>query len=378
MKIVILGSGPAAVIAAVELVKLGHVVEVVGETRRFPVLEGISDRVYRALGYRGINQQVSAPVARTARWAGDKREVNTERLIRRPQFDEFLVGHLRSCDITCRDAYIRDVDIDLRQIILEDGIVDDADFIVDARGRAAGFQGRDRVRGPESVSLCAGFQSEPGAPFTLALSQPDGWMWVARDHGGFLFAQITRGGEPLKIAKQDIATEISHQLVEQEVVDAPLAGVEPGFARSSTPILVGNIIEQDYIRIGDAASAVDPLSGNGIFQSLSSALTAVPVINTMTRRPEDSEMARRFYRDRIEHLFYRFGRIGRDFYRSEHRWQDLPFWRARYDWPDNEPSHIEQDEIVGRAQKPVINNGFIEEKEVVITRDQPLGIWVDR
>ena len=85
-----------------------------------------------------------------------------------------------------------------------------------------------------------------------------------------------------------------------------------------------------------------------------------------------------FYRDRVELLFYRFARTGRDFYRSEARWSHETFWQDRQAWPDNEPLHVENDEVIGRAIRPVINNGFIEEKDVVITRDQPLGVWLDR
>jgi len=40
---------------------------------------------------------------------------------------------------------------------------------------------------------------------------------------------------------------------------------------------------------------VDPLSGNGIFQSLSSALVAPAVINTLLRQPDSADLARRFY-----------------------------------------------------------------------------------
>jgi flavin-dependent dehydrogenase len=128
--------------------------------------------------------------------------------------------------------------------------------------------------------------------------------------------------------------------------------------------------------VGDAAMAVDPLSGNGIFQSLSSALQAPAVINTLLHKPERAALAKRFHQQRVEQLFLRFARIGRDFYADEQRWSDQPFWQARQQWPDAEVAHAEADFAALRIERaPVLCDGFVDEAEVVITADQPLGIW---
>lgn len=122
--------------------------------------------------------------------------------------------------------------------------------------------------------------------------------------------------------------------------------------------------------------AVDPLSGNGIFQSLSSALQAPAVINTLLQRPERAALAQRFHAQRVEQLFLRFARIGRDFYADEQRWAERPFWQARRQWPDREPAHPEPDFSALRIEHaPVLREGLVDQAEVVITPDQPLGIW---
>ena len=374
--VLVLGCGPAAAISAIELGKLGYQVQVIGELRQYTSTEGISERVYDALHQRGLGQDISEPVNRTAIWSGDSRSVNTERLVNRRSFDAQLMSVLRDSNIEVIPNRVKSVDAESLTAALLDGQVLSADFIVDARGRAAGYGGSGRVRGPESVSLCAEFQSEPNKPMTLAISQKEGWLWLARRVDGHLFAQKTTGGEPLHVRKNEIADWLANEL--GALPDILVRSVGDGFARSSTPVLVDDIAGPGYIRIGDAASAVDPLSGNGIFQALSSGLTAVPVINTLLKRSVDAELAMGFYRERVEHLFYRFARTGRDFYRSEARWSHETFWQDRQAWPDNEPLHVENDEVIGRAIRPVINNGFIEEKDVVITRDQPLGVWLDR
>jgi hypothetical protein len=122
--------------------------------------------------------------------------------------------------------------------------------------------------------------------------------------------------------------------------------------------------------------AVDPLSGNGIFQSLSSALIAPAVINTLLQHPAERALAAQFYRERVHHTFFRFARMGRDFYRMESRWQASEFWRQRQAWPDDEPSHsAAAPAFVGVENRPVVAGGRIRLQPVAVTSDQPLGIW---
>ena len=100
------------------------------------------------------------------------------------------------------------------------------------------------------------------------------------------------------------------------------------------------------------------------------------MINTLLQRPERAELARRFHQQRVEQLFLRFARTGRDFYAMEQNWPEQVFWQSRSRWPDAEPMHAAADFSEVRVQRaPVIRGHLIEEVEVVITPDQPLGIW---
>ncbi len=136
------------------------------------------------------------------------------------------------------------------------------------------------------------------------------------------------------------------------------------------------LVEPARIRIGDAALALDPLSGHGVFEALASATAAVPVVTTLLRRPADAALARAFYEERVEQAFLRFARTARDFYRLEERWRDAPFWQARRDWPDNLPAHPRHRSARRRsAIKPVIEDGFVVAREVIVTADQPRGVF---
>jgi hypothetical protein len=70
-------------------------------------------------------------------------------------------------------------------------------------------------------------------------------------------------------------------------------------------------------------------------------LQAPVVINTLLQRPECAALAQRFHQERIEQLFLRFARIGRDFYAQEQSRATGAFWAARRTWPDAQPIHAQ-------------------------------------
>ncbi|RKS24271.1 flavin-dependent dehydrogenase [Pseudomonas sp. WPR_5_2] len=383
--IVVLGAGPSGAAVALGLRRLGYAVTLVSEWRRFAALEGVSVRVLEALRGAGLHQALldaALPSQRQVNWNGREHAQNVEFLLDRPTFDRGLREALRVAGVELVEGRVLSVqasttghriEIDGRQAMT-------ADFLVEARGRQAPTLGKG-LRGPETVSLLNRWQSTPGATASAVESLEDGWAWMARRADGQCYWQwtvdVVSAGLPGKAQlldychrrRQDSAVALAFFAGEPEV-DVQL------HARSSTAILSPQVCGDNWIRVGDAAMAVDPLSGNGIFQSLSSALQAPTVINTLLRKPERAALARRFHQQRVEQLFLRFARIGRDFYADEQRWLDRPFWQARRQWPDAEVAHAEADFNALRIERaPVLRDGFVDEAEVVITADQPLGIW---
>lgn len=427
-KIVVLGAGPAGGAVALGLKRLGYAVQVVGEPRPFSAVEGISDRVVEGLRYAGFNRVIAnlpEPSARNAVWNGEHNSANTERLIDRQQVDQLIIEDLRAAGIKVIEAKVskvleqaqdgdanKDADVDTGRadgfvIRLADGKEMNADFLVEARGRAAPSAHLPRVRGPETLSLLQYWQGPETERGSAAVSLPDGWAWMAKTESGKRYLQLTldvgankssnsvnvsdsnavasngdgnNGSGSHKLPGKDQLADYCRQRFEQIseaaefMVDAEPVGIPHG--RTSTPILCEQTVGSNWLRVGDAAMAVDPLSGNGVFQALSSALQAPAVINTLLKYPERKALAEQFYQQRVSGLFYRFARIGRDFYAMEQQWTDHPFWQQRNQWPDAEPMHqtVSFDQLKVKAM-PVVNDGVIDEQEVVVTPDQPLGIW---
>ncbi|MBM7061981.1 FAD-dependent monooxygenase [Pseudomonas sp. UL073] len=384
-RILVLGAGPAGAAVALGLRRLGYEVCVVSEWRRFAALEGVSQRVLDGLRHAGLTRALAsaaAPSPRRVDWNGASQVLNQEFLLDRPRFDAALRDDLRAAGVELIEARVRQIDsgADGHRVALESGATLTADFLVEARGRQAPLAG-GRRRGPETLSLLNRWQQAPGPAASAVESLVDGWAWMARLADGRCYWQLTLDAANAELpGKEQLAAYCaqrrSQSALVQELFGAAALQASELHARSSTAILFHEASGTNWLRVGDAAMAVDPLSGNGIFQSLSSALQAPAVINTLLRHPERGELARHFHQQRVEQLFLRFARTGRDFYALEQRWNEQPFWRERRHWPDSAPMHAAADfSQVHVVRAPVICGDAIDEAEVVVTADQPLGIW---
>lgn len=388
MTIAVLGAGPAGVAVAIGLRRLGFEVCVIGEWRRFAAVEGVSARVLDGLRQAGLQHALAcADLASPRRvlWNGTESALNQEFLLDRPRFDAALREDLRAAGVPLLEARVREVHSDAHghRLLLEGSGGErelQVAFLVEARGRQAPLGSRRR-RGPETVSLLNQWQEAPGRGGSAVESLEDGWAWMARLADGRCYWQITLDAASSSLPARDALPAYCARRRAQSARVAELFGataLEPAslHARSSTAILALETGGANWLRVGDAAMAVDPLSGNGIFQALSSALQAPAVINTLLTRPQRTELALGFHQRRVEQLFQRFARTGRDFYALEQRWAAQPFWAARRSWPDGEPLHAPADFAGLHVERaPVLRDNLVEEAEVVVSADQPLGIW---
>lgn len=390
-EIAVLGCGPAGIVTALGLAKMGYRVCVIAKVRSHNVTEGISERVHLALSSLNLQhtlKEIGSPIPRSVSWNGVHSAANTERLIRRTTFDAALLKDLADANIPFYNETILKVVTKVEthapaySILAKSGKTFHSDFIVEARGRAAPLSKDSHIRGIDSLSICQNWQTSTPTlmtPEAIAISLESGWLWLANDGKGNVFTQVSVSANSHNgPAKEKLSTFIHQLILSRSELNHITPYIEPQgrvLARSSTPLFNKHPIKERLLCVGDAAMSGDPLSGSGIFLSLSAALIAPVVINTILNKPQNKALAETFYFQRLHHLFYRFARVGRDFYKMESRWQAQPFWQARREWPDQVLAHQEKDRLIGTAQRPVVNGNFIDKKEVVITEEQPLGIW---
>ena len=100
------------------------------------------------------------------------------------------------------------------------------------------------------------------------------------------------------------------------------------------------------------------------------------MVNTLLTKSENAALAQRFYEERARTAFLRYCRVGRDFYALESRWPERDFWRRRAAWPDDEPAHpTEGLDRAALQRRPVVEEGLVVERRVLVTPDQPRGVW---
>jgi len=383
-EIAVLGAGPAGAAAALGLAALGFEVAVVAPAgaRTRAGRESFSARVVEALQGLGVRHAlgvIEAPCPRLVRWGGVERELPGEAQVERAAFDAGLAADLAASGLrVLRDEVAHFSEgADGVRLALASGAALEADLAVEARGRSAP-SGGVLERGPETTCLIQRWRTAPRAPQIAVLSLANAWLWLASDGRGGLTTQLALDASDAP-ARAQLGARLERTLRADARARELLGDARPegdAFARAATPVRGGAPVSARMLRVGDAALAVDPLSGNGVFQALSTALVAPAVVNTLLRRPHSVQLARAFYTARTHDIFLRFARVSRDFYAQGAAHHDGAFWRARTAWPDADPAHPAlRAAALAIETRPIVCDGWIEEREVVVTPERPLGTW---
>jgi flavin-dependent dehydrogenase len=83
---------------------------------------------------------------------------------------------------------------------------------------------------------------------------------------------------------------------------------------------------KNWLAVGDAAVAFDPLSGQGVYRALESGVCAARTIQRLLLG--DSTALQSYANETIE-SFDRYLNMRDRFYDHEKRWQRTPFWHRR-------------------------------------------------
>lgn len=380
--VAVVGGGPAGAFAAHELARAGVDVVLIDPATTRSRLEGLGERVAHILRQRGLDEALLAagrPMHRSVRWSGLSETSNGERLVRRHDFD----GALRRAAVAAGAHFHKSR---LRRIVscdpesgvtlsLSDRSLVRARLMVDARGRQA--QSATRQKGPQTLAVAGLLATPAGTAGTCVEATPEGWIWSAQDPAFGHWLQISVDVGDLAGSGQAALLERMHRFLAQPQFEGRFNGsaFQGGLlARPAGLVLSTPELQLPILSIGDAAVAIDPLSGHGMFWALSSALSAVPSVLTLLETPETgSDLAARFHRHRVAGTFWRQARIGRDFYRLERDLAEHPFWAARAAWPDSEPAHAVADGIC-LQRRVVIEGNRLRERDVLITPQDPEGV----
>jgi flavin-dependent dehydrogenase len=209
-----------------------------------------------------------------------------------------------------------------------------ASLIIDASGRGSRLMSmRGARRTPDERLVCAWLRARADLPegITQIEAQADGW-WYATPlpRGEALLAFHTDSDLPAARLSRDRSALLATarglpmlgQLLSDETWNTATAGYCAAHgARLSPPIGL------DWLAVGDAALAFDPLSSQGLFNALYTGLagaeTAERILSGDDKAVGDYvEELDRIRRAYLSHLSAWYG--------AELRWPDAPFWRRRH------------------------------------------------
>jgi hypothetical protein len=386
--ITILGAGPAALALANALRRMGLQPQVIGRLRPTPAVEGLSYRVaqgFQQLGCRSALSLLGEPWRRSSSWAGARVEMNGEFVVQRQALDAALWEDARQAGVALQPGLVRDLQHtgpgDWR-IAWEDALgrpqVTRARFVVESRGRAAPKWAEDQAAATPLVAVCRTFSgARRGRCTTFTESFEHGWAWGTLNADGSTHVQLVLHPDTLKRHGGDLdaahAAGLRELTMVSELLGPQLRPDGDSRVRGIQAVLRGACCLDDGLRLGDAAYGSDPLSGHGMFEAVSGALAAAPTLRTLLERPGEAQAAREFYASRAQAIFTQRQRTARDHYATETRWPAAPFWRAMSALPRafESPAVPQAAEI---ATRPVVENGFIKQRRVVLSAEHPRGV----
>jgi flavin-dependent dehydrogenase len=211
-----------------------------------------------------------------------------------------------------------------------------AKFVVDATGRKSMLacrQGAKRITCDRLIGVVC-FFSSGSRQFhlnndTLVEAAEDGWWYsttlpdsrviVAYMTDADLFGKASKR-EPNYWQRQLRNVPHTHARIESQVLESgPLI-----FAANSSRL--DRCAGKNWLAVGDAAMAFDPLSSQGVYNALMSGLRAAQTIEC-SRTGDDRELHR--YAAAIENNFDKYLAVREKYYRRERRWPNSQFWKRR-------------------------------------------------
>ena len=390
--VLIIGAGPAGSVVAARLAAAGARVALVGAAARAG-WEGLSRRSLALLTEEGLEHPsgvIHGPLPRSGEWGG-RRVEGLEWLVERRALADGLRARARAAGVDERRDTVTSLQWEGGQWWgrTRGGETFAAPQVIEACGR----RGLER-RGPLLLAVGRQFRTKvraasgtPPAPGTHIHCTDFGWCWWAvraevlwvqvvgrpRGAGGASTvpsAWITAAAAQLPA----LARALEGALPEGDLVARP-AHARLGLARVRPTRLFRHAPATTRWRVGDAALALDPLSGQGVYEALRGARLVATAVQSVLHGG-DAPPAHRFVAERQEESWISGVRAAGSFYRENDA--RSPFWSqtaAAYERLLPRPAPAAALSAPRVERRPVLCDGRFEERDVIVTAQHPRGVW---
>lgn len=344
--ICIIGGGPAGSCTAVKLAQLGFEVAVLarGPNISHRAVETLPARAWSLFEYLGVAEELQPSAIGSVResvlrWESESPTIRRDDdhaflLFDRRRFDDQLLCCAASRGVRLlHPKGVRSYRESAEgwQLELDDESASELScrMFVIATGRASRLAEPRIALSPSTMALCARFSvKNTVTPRLFVEAGPDCWAWACH-HGSSVDTCLFMDSKRFR-NREVIQKTLLHRLGALTTI-GPL--VKLGTAmfmrwRDATCSRANTIATTHCIRVGDAAVTIDPISSNGLQFSVTSALQAAIVVNTILNRPESVADAIAFYNARYDDRLVRHRRAAAAIYASQ-SFYDSSFWQRR-------------------------------------------------
>lgn len=351
-EVCVLGGGPAGATAARRLAELGHGVCLVERTEvsRSRPGEFLSAGILPLLDSLDLQPLLAEagffrPRRSLVLWADTTPRVREEPgepgfLVDRGRFDKILLATAQQAGAQVLRPALAKVperlDTGGWRVPVELGgerIEIEAAFLVDATGRRCRLPGLRRRSSVPTLSLCGYWRGVPGGdPEPRIEAGEDEWFWGAPLPDGTFSAMVFLDPKRCVWERREGIVRLYHSLIARSSLLRDVLRGEPvGCAApcDASPSATETPAGADWIKVGEAAFSLDPLSSQGVQAAVASALRGAVVAHTLLSAPANSRAAIDFHRARQEETVERNQAWAALHYAERHAWSPGDFWRRR-------------------------------------------------
>lgn len=359
-EICVVGGGPAGSAIARKLALLGHQVCLV-EKMTFPrahIGESLPPSILPVLDLFDLRHRIEAagfyrPSSAIVHWSSHvpvEKSYSQEAgfQVDRGRFDQLLLEAAQAAGVVCLQPATAGRPISQGQQqwsmpVRSQGKVTtiQARFIVNATGKHSAFCRRPQHHTVTTLALYGYWRDTPfQAGESYVEAGAEAWFWGASlPDGTFNAAVFFDAQRDARVRSGDRDRGYRSRLAQTTFLKGCLEGVltAPPRVCDASFFLADDFIGQDWIKVGDAAFAIDPLSAQGVQMAMMSAFQGAIVVHTLLTQPENTNAALSFYRHKLHETVTRAKITAAQFYAIQDIYPQNAFWQARSRVPVIDP-----------------------------------------
>lgn len=342
----IIGGGPAGACAALRLLRMGRKVALV-ESASFPrdqIGESLSPGIRNLMDYLEAGHLLAEPAYRHGLPARVIWETKAARppegshrgagvMADRGRLDAALLGLAvaRGLHLFQPAAFTSCVRQDGRwhvPIPNPDRLLTGT-FLLDARGRRGATAAQRILTAPPAVAVWAHAPAGAMPPETRVEALAGGWLWGSPTSGGQSY-RVMAFTDPAALKKTPPAALLKRMVAEATLFKRPLAGAawSPVEACPVLQYCHATPWQDAYVRLGETAFALDPLSSTGVEKAMRFSLQAVIAVNTVLQTGQ-TQIAQAFYEERLTESVATHTHWTRRYYAQAWPGETHDFWNVR-------------------------------------------------